>query len=122
MNEAPVRQEDRSVQEEKPACPLCQSREERTEPCWSVYILRCADGTLYCGITTDVARRMAMHNGLLPGGARYTRGRRPVRLIACREGLERSQALRIEACIKRFPREKKVEALEGSGSLFLKGR
>lgn len=35
---------------------------------WSVYLLRCSDGTLYCGTTTDVARRLAMHNGLLAGG------------------------------------------------------
>ena len=79
---------------------------------WSVYLLRCADGSLYCGVTTDVERRLAMHNGQLPGGAKYTRSRRPVCLAACRRGLSRSEALRLEAKIKRLPRSGKVAALE----------
>ena len=74
---------------------------------WSVYLLLCADGTLYCGVTTDVTRRLAQHNGLLPGGARYTRTRRPVRLEACRACSDRSQALRLEARIKKTPRREK---------------
>lgn len=78
---------------------------------WSVYLLRCADGTLYCGTTTDVARRLAMHNGLLAGGAKYTRGRRPVTLVSCRGGLSRSEALRLERAVKRLPRRRKPEAL-----------
>ena len=78
---------------------------------WSVYLLRCADGTLYCGTTTDVARRMAMHNGLLAGGAKYTRGRRPVALVACADGFSRSEALRLERRVKRLPRTRKAEAL-----------
>ena len=49
---------------------------------WCVYLLLCADGTLYCGVTTDVRRRLDEHNGLRAGGAKYTRGRRPVRLAA----------------------------------------
>ncbi|MEG6502462.1 GIY-YIG nuclease family protein, partial [Desulfovibrio sp. 1214_IL3152] len=40
---------------------------------WLVYLLECADGTLYCGITRDMERRLAQHNGALAGGARYTR-------------------------------------------------
>ncbi|WP_296305087.1 GIY-YIG nuclease family protein [uncultured Desulfovibrio sp.] len=79
---------------------------------WHVYLLRCADDSLYCGITTDMARRLAQHNGLLPGGARYTRARRPVRLEACRTCADRSQALRLEARIKKIPRRQK--------SLFLR--
>lgn len=74
---------------------------------WHVYLLRCADDSLYCGVTTDVARRLAQHNGLLPGGARYTRTRRPVRLEACRACSDRSQALRLEARIKKTPRREK---------------
>lgn len=74
---------------------------------WHVYLLRCADGSLYCGITTDVERRLAQHNGLLPGGARYTRSRRPVMLEACRTCADRSQALRLEARIKETPRRQK---------------
>jgi len=49
---------------------------------WHVYLLQCADGTLYCGVTTDLARRLKAHNGEAPGGAAYTRGRRPVKLLA----------------------------------------
>ena len=78
---------------------------------WSVYLLCCADGTFYCGVTTDVERRLAMHNGEKPGGARYTRGRRPVTLAACADGLEHGEALRLEAQIKRLPRAEKLAAL-----------
>ena len=78
---------------------------------WSVYLLRCADGTLYCGTSTDVARRVAMHNGFLAGGARYTRGRRPVSLLASAGGMTRQEALRFERLIKRLPRTRKLDAL-----------
>ena len=47
---------------------------------WTVYVLECADGTLYTGIASDLDRRLRQHNGLLAGGPRYTSGRRPVRL------------------------------------------
>ena len=78
---------------------------------WSVYLLRCSDGTLYCGMTTDVARRVAMHNGVIAGGAKYTRGRRPVTLLACAGGLDRGQAARLERTVKRLPRARKLDAL-----------
>lgn len=78
---------------------------------WSVYLLRCADGTLYCGMTTDVERRLAMHNGVLAGGAKYTRGRRPVTLLACADGLDRVQAARLERRVKTLPRSRKLDAL-----------
>ena len=78
---------------------------------WSVYLLRCADDTFYCGITTDVERRLAMHNGLCAGGAKYTRGRRPVTLLASTGGLDRETALKLEYELKRLPRERKLEAL-----------
>jgi len=81
---------------------------------WSVYLLLCSDGTLYCGVTTDVPRRLAMHNGLLAGGAKYTRGRRPVRLLASMGGLERADALRWEAEIKKMPRFRKREVMEAA--------
>lgn len=67
---------------------------------WYVYILRCADATLYTGVTNCVADRITAHNA--GRGARYTRGRRPVKLVY-REAVEgRSQALRREAEIKRL--------------------
>ena len=74
---------------------------------WYVYLLECRDGTLYCGITCDLARRVAQHNGLLPGGARYTRGRRPVRLAASLACVDRPTALRLERAVKARPRAEK---------------
>lgn len=64
-----------------------------------VYILRCADGTLYTGWTTDLERRLAEHNG--GRGAAYTRGRRPVALVYCEPQPDRASAMRREAQIKR---------------------
>ncbi len=78
---------------------------------WCVYLVRCADGSLYCGATTDLTRRLAMHNGDLPGGARYTRARRPVQLAAWTCGLSKSAALRLEAMVKKRPRAKKTAFL-----------
>lgn len=74
---------------------------------WHVYLLECGDGTFYCGITCDLARRLAQHNGLLPGGARYTRGRRPVRLTGSLACADKSAALRLERAVKARPRAEK---------------
>ena len=73
-----------------------------------VYILRCADNTLYTGSTTDVARRAAVHNS--GRGAKYTRSRRPVKVAYWESCPDRSAALRREAAIKRLSRAEK-EAL-----------
>lgn len=78
---------------------------------WHVYLLECADGALYCGVTTDLERRLAEHNGELPGGARYTRGRRPVRLAASAACRDRSAALRLENLVKKLPRAAKAAFL-----------
>ena len=74
---------------------------------WFVYIARCADGTLYTGIATDARRRVAEHNGRGGSGARYTRARRPVRLVYTERKTSRSTAARREAEIKRLPRPAK---------------
>ncbi|SRR5512135_1083622 len=79
---------------------------------WSVYILRCADGTLYTGITTDVARRLAEHNGEGRAGARYTSSRRPVELVYVEAAGDRAAAARREAAIKRLDRACKLALLE----------
>ncbi len=76
-----------------------------------VYIVRCADDSLYCGVTTLPARRVRQHNGELSGGGRYTRGRRPVRLVGCRACGDKGTALSLEAKIKKLPRDRKVAAL-----------
>lgn len=80
---------------------------------WWVYMLRCADGTLYTGITVDVARRVAEHNGDGPG-ARYTRGRRPVQLVYAEPAASRGEAARREAAIKRLDRARKLALCEAS--------
>lgn len=75
---------------------------------WSVYLLRCADDTLYTGIARDVRRRLRQHNGELAGGPRYTRGRRPVELLWSEQAPDRSAALQREAAIKRLSRRDKL--------------
>ncbi len=69
------------------------------ETAWLVYIVACADGSLYTGITTDLDRRLAEHNSDR-GGARYTRSRRPVRLVYREAAASRAAAARREYRIK----------------------
>lgn len=73
---------------------------------WTVYILRCADDSLYTGITNNVSRRIQEHNGS-PRGASYTRGRRPVALAYTFAVADRSAASRLEAWIKSCDRKTK---------------
>ena len=77
---------------------------------WFVYILRCADGTLYTGSTTDVEKRLAAHNS--GSGAKYTRARRPCTLAYCEEAADRRAALRREAAIKKLTRTEKLALIE----------
>jgi putative endonuclease len=73
------------------------------------YILRCADKTLYTGITTDTERRIAEHNGLTKNkkGAKYTRARRPVQLVYKKSFTNRSKATKEESRIKQLTRQEK---------------
>lgn len=73
---------------------------------WWVYILRCADDTLYTGVTDDVERRLAAHNS--GKGAKYTRGRGPVAVVYREEQPDKSQALRRELALKRLTRPQKL--------------
>jgi putative endonuclease len=75
---------------------------------WFIYMLRCADGTLYTGVSTDVARRVDEHNAGAPLGARYTRGRRPVQLVYQENAASRGDALRREREIKAKDRAAKL--------------
>jgi putative endonuclease len=72
---------------------------------WSVYVVRCGDGTLYTGITTDPDRRLAEHNR--GRGCAYTRTRLPVALVYLEPAENRSYALRREHAIKRMSRAEK---------------
>lgn len=73
---------------------------------WSVYLLACSDGTIYCGTTVDVEARVAAHDA--GRAARYTRGRRPVRLVYREEVGAHAAALRREWSIKRLARPRKL--------------
>jgi len=80
---------------------------------WTVYILRCADDSLYTGIAKDVDRRVAEHNAGQRLGARYTRSRRPVRLVYAETFASRSEAAAREYEIKKLTRQRKQVLLQG---------
>ena len=74
------------------------------------YVLCCKDGSFYAGYTNDLKRRVRLHNE--GKGAKYTRGRGPVRLIFSRKYLSKSEALKMEYAFKQWPRQKKEEFLK----------
>jgi putative endonuclease len=80
-----------------------------TLPDWYLYLIECADGSLYAGVTTDVERRFQEH--LSGKGARYTRSHKPLRLVASCPVGSRSEALRAELALKRLPKAGKIAAL-----------
>jgi putative endonuclease len=73
---------------------------------WAVYLLRCGDGTLYCGIALDVEARLAQHQA--GKGAKYTRGRAPLELVFQEACASKGQALRRERQLKRLRRADKL--------------
>lgn len=77
--------------------------------CWWVYIVRCADRSLYTGVTTDVPRRVRQHNA--GHASRYTRSRLPVQLAYRETTADRGTALRREAAIKRLSRKAKEQLI-----------
>jgi len=79
---------------------------------WYVYMLRCADGSLYTGVTTDLARREQEHNTNDKLGARYTRGRRPVVLVWSEPHPDRASASRREVALKRLKRMQKERLIK----------
>ena len=80
---------------------------------WYVYILRCADGTLYTGSTDDVERRVTVHNS--GKGAKYTRGRGPVEVVYTEECDSYSAALKREYAIKQLSRQEKWNLIQKQG-------
>ena len=85
-----------------------------TEKRWFVYILQCADGTFYTGMTDDIVRREAAHNS--GKGAKYTRGRTPVQVVYSEECESYSAALKREYAIKKLRRQEKMELLQKANS------
>lgn len=82
---------------------------------WYVYLARCADGTLYCGIARDVAARIALHDA--GKGARYTRGRGPLTVLLTRRCADQGRALRLEYAIKQLGRREKEALATEPGQL-----
>jgi predicted GIY-YIG superfamily endonuclease len=78
---------------------------------WLVYILSCRDGSLYTGITNDLPKRLKTHAA--GKASRYTRSRLPVRLAYQEPQPTKSRALKREAAIKRLPRDKKLQLVNG---------
>lgn len=80
---------------------------------WYVYILRCADGTLYTGATNNPEKRLAAHNS--GQGAKYTRSRGPCVMVYREEAPDRGAALRREAAVKKLTRTEKLLLIEKGG-------
>ncbi len=76
---------------------------------WIVYLLKCADGSLYCGITNDLKNRLEKHSQ--GTASKYTASRLPVELVVSKKGLAKSEALKLELKIKKLPANKKIESL-----------
>lgn len=90
--------------------PKVINKEDQSGPNWYVYILRCADGSLYTGIAKSLAKRVAEHNSSGKACAKYTRSRQPVSLVYFETCASRSEATKRELAIKRLPKSSK-EAL-----------
>lgn len=86
-----------------------------TKCAWYVYLLECGDGSFYTGVANDVDRRVEEHN--TGRGAKYTRGRGPVRLLAQSGPLDKSAAHSEEHRIKKLPRSHKAEAVTAAGEI-----
>ena len=84
---------------------------------WAVYLLRCSDGSLYCGITNNLQKRLAEHDS--GKGAKYTRSRRPVELVAVSSKMSKSDALKFEYRVKQLPSGLKKKGFTGLPDLPL---
>ena len=74
---------------------------------WLIYILECRDGSLYCGITNNIEKRLKQHKGEIKGGAKYTRSHWPCKLVYEEKSANRSKALQREGIIKKMSKVKK---------------
>ena len=77
---------------------------------WKVYLLKCSDNSLYCGITNDVETRVSKHNA--GAGSKYTRSRLPVELVAVSKDLTKNEALKLEHHIKQLKASEKISAVQ----------
>jgi putative endonuclease len=93
---------------------MAGAENERAAQCWLVYMIEVSDGSLYTGITTDMARRWRQH--LAGRGAKYFRGRAPQRLVYLETGHDRGSASRREVAIKRLSVDKKRALPDSAGN------
>jgi len=103
---------------DKPATKALSNSKPKSQ--WFVYLARCADSSLYAGVTTDCQRRELEHNGQGKAGARYTKTRRPVQIVWSEPHPDRSSACKREAAIKKISRRDKLGLIRdkvGSGKL-----
>jgi len=84
---------------------------------WYIYVLICADDSLYCGITTNLEKRLKQHNGEIKGGAKYTRSRRPCRFVYIKKAMNRSIASKLEYQFKQLSRKKKIDLINQARQL-----
>lgn len=89
-----------------PPSPACENA-------WFVYLVRCHDDTLYCGIAKNLSRRLAEHNSA-DKGAKYTRGRQPVQLVYAETSLSRTHATQRESQIKKLSRKEKLVLIQSA--------
>jgi putative endonuclease len=84
---------------------------------WSVYIIRCCDDSLYTGISTDVAKRMSVHQSCSLKASKYVRSRYPIQLVYQAEIGSKSEASRAEVLIKKLSKRQKEALVAGTSSL-----
>ena len=77
---------------------------------WTVYLLKCSDSSLYCGVTKDIGKRLIKHNQ--GTASKYTRSRLPVEVAAVRQNLTKKEAYKIEYQIKKLPARMKISTLK----------
>lgn len=77
---------------------------------WVVYLVRCVDKSLYCGITNDIKRRLIEHNA--GKGAKYTKSRTPVEIVGISLEMTKAEALKLEYRVKKVPADKKISELK----------
>lgn len=91
----------------------CSESDPATVVVWWVYLIQCGDDSLYTGIATDVARRFSEHESQGPKGAKYTRGKLPLKLVFEKKVGSRSEACKEELRIKALSRRQKLALVEG---------
>jgi len=84
---------------------------------WHLYLVRCHDGSLYTGITTNVARRFAEHQGNNGAGAKYLRGRGPLQLVFQKKLGSRNLALGVESKVKKLSKARKEELIRAGSTI-----